>query len=750
VHDDRLSSASGTLPDAPAAYPLLGLICGLAAGPWLQFPLVTVGGTMATAALALIPWRWRQGASLTRLRGFVAILLFFAAGVAATIRVPPHPQFDPDRFVTIELPLERDWAERDGTWMVHGNSFIADGITVEEPISVYVRFAPPAIAMEQTLRAEALLRPADHGGWSASVKSAELMAYRGELVWWKPATWNRKLARRLETQSERYPGEVALAEALLLGRGERLTPEMRESFRRGGTYHLLVFSGLQIAFAAGVLAALLRWLGAPRLSDWLLLLFAALAPPFIGTTASVSRASIAIGFYALSRILRRPTSLENLWCVAALLHLLLNPKDLTSLSFQLTYAGAGSLLFIGKWLRPSWPSKNTSRRMRLVRFTARGAVPLVAAEVTLTPLTLFHFHQFALAGSLVTLIMAPAIFAMLIASAVACAWPARVPFESIRLLHRLCTVLNRFGFAGWFAAPPLTTLVTVAFAALIALALLTGRRRAAALFLLLLIPSLAAVQASRSAGRIESPRVTFLDVGQGDSILVRTAARTILVDGGRSDRVLTLLADHGVRRIDVAILTHAHPDHCGGLARVLEEMEVGSVWISPRRFEGECADLILAAISHSSTSVFFVRDGTKLNMEGLHLQAYLADRRFRRAPENNSSIVLHGTIGGRTFLLTGDIEREAELTLDDRDLSADVLKVAHHGSRTSTSAAFLGLVKPRLAVISCGRRNLFGHPHPAVLSALHEAGARVWRTDLDGSIDVEVLEGRLYVWSAID
>ncbi|HEX7808530.1 MAG TPA: MBL fold metallo-hydrolase, partial [Thermoanaerobaculia bacterium] len=106
--------------------------------------------------------------------------------------------------------------------------------------------------------------------------------------------------------------------------------------------------------------------------------------------------------------------------------------------------------------------------------------------------------------------------------------------------------------------------------------------------------------------------------------------------------------------------------------------------------------------------------------------------------------------GGRTFLLTGDIEKEAELTLADRDLHADVLKVAHHGSRTSSSASFLALVQPRIAVISCGRRNLFGHPHPAVLDALAERGVRVWRTDRDGSVDVEVRRRSLYARSRND
>lgn len=704
--------------DVPAALPLTALIAGLALGPFLVNPIAT---TLGLVAIAL----------LSRHRTAVAALLFIVLGVLLARRPYPIPIFEPDRFVTIEVPMERDWAERDTSYVLRASHFRANGVEVEHPIAVFARFEPPEIAMEAILRAEVLIRVSEFGTLNATIKAPQLMSYEGRLPWWHPAAWNRALANRLERHAGRYPEEVALAQALLLGRGERLTEEMRDSFRRGGTYHLLVFSGLQIAFAAGVLAALLRWMRAPRASDWLLLAFSALAPPFIGWTASVSRASIAIGLYALSRILKRPTSLENLWCVAALGRLLLEPRDLTDVSFHLTYAGAGALIFIGKHFR-------------------RPYGHLAGAELAIAPITLHHFRQYALGGSVVTLAMAPAIFAMLVVSAIACAWPHDLAFRGIGLLHRFCIVLNHAGVAGWFASPPLLALFACAAIALGALCMLRGRRRAIAIMLALLIPIAAAVAKSLRGGRLDAPRVTFLDVGQGDAIAIRARGATILVDGGRGQRVLRLLADRGVRQIDAAVLTHAHPDHCAGLARVVREMRVRSLWLSPWKLHGECADLMLRAASESRTPIHLVRDGETLEIGGIHVTAHLAELRFRRAPENNSSVVLRVGAEGRTFLLTGDIEKEAELAFHDRDFRADVLKVAHHGSRSSTGDAFLRRVQPKVAVISCGRRNLFGHPHPDVLAALARRGSRVRRTDRDGSIDVDVRDGRLYVRSAID
>ncbi|HEX8617211.1 MAG TPA: ComEC/Rec2 family competence protein, partial [Thermoanaerobaculia bacterium] len=455
--------------DVPAALPLLALIAGLALAPLLVNPRFTIVGIL-TIFIACCAIRHRVAAPHSA-------ILFLAAGLALALQLQQRDarereafaRLEPDRFTTIQVPLERDWAERDGSFVLRASRFTANGNAFRTPIAVYTRFEPPNVAMEATLRAEGFLRLNDRGEYSVGIKAPSLLSYEGELPRWHPRAWNRMLANRLERHAERYAEEVALAQALLLGRGERLTDEMRESFRRGGTYHLLVFSGLQIAFAATLLALLLRWFHAPRASDWLLLGFAVLAPLFIGPTASVSRASAGIGLYALARIFRRPTSLENLWCVAALLRLIAEPRDLTDASFHLTYAGAGALLFIGNKLatRKTWIAHALS------------------AEIAIAPLTLFHFHQYALGGTLLTFVMAPLVFVMLGASLIACAFAPAL--EAIRWLHRACTTLNAFGFSGYFASPPAGVLVACAFASLLALALLRARGRAIALAFVLLV-----------------------------------------------------------------------------------------------------------------------------------------------------------------------------------------------------------------------------------------------------------------------
>lgn len=715
--------------DVPAAIPLIALIAGLAAAPLLTAPATTAFLASAVLCFAL---RSRTAATIG------VAFLFVSLGLALSNRtaersareVQAFASFGEDRFVTVVAPLDRGWSERGDAHLLRAERFRANGIEFDAPLAVYARFEPAAITMESHIRAEGFLKLRERGGWTLTVKSPELMAYEGSLPLWHPAAWNRLLTNRLERHAAAYPEEVALAEALVLGKGERLTQEMRDDFRSGGTYHLLVFSGLQIAFAAGLLAAALRWMHAPRASDWLLLAFAALAPLFIGPTASVARAAIAIGLYALSRLLARPTTIENLWCLAALLALVIEPRDLTDVSFHLTYAGAGALIFIGKQLP-----------------VRRWLAHVLAAETAITPLTLFHFRQYALGGALVTLLMAPVIFAMLIASAAACVAPGAAAFGAIRLLHRVCRFLNAGGVAGFFGAPPLHILLLASAGALLAIAMLEGRSRSVVLLVILLVPSAAAIVAFVEKRDAATPQAAFFDVGQGDALVLRHRRTAILVDGGPDDAIVRHLVDRGIRRIDLAVVTHPHPDHCVGVAAVLDRLEVGELWMQPRRLRGECAALLLESAARSRTPIHLVRDGDRYANGGIELLAHAVDYTFRHAPENNASIVLQARLGGRKLLLTGDIEHEAELHFDDRDFSADVLKVAHHGSRSSTSSRFLDSVQPRIAIISCGRRNLFGHPHPSVVDALRERGIRLWRTDRDHTIDLEVRSEKLYVTS---
>lgn len=723
--------------EIPAALPLIGFVTGLALGHH-----VLEAGAVAIVALLLTALR-RRDLAIAALA--IAAGLFVAAGESRARFEEEQAlrKWGSERFAVVEVPLQSGWSERHAGASVRVRHFRVNGRRFDRPLTVFARFEPPPPGMHTTLIADGFLRPTSRGEYAMSVKSPRLLRYSGRRPWWHPGTWNHALTARLRTASA-YPLETALVEALVLGRDERLDEATRENFRAGGTYHLLVFSGLQIGLAAATIALLLRLLAirTQRVADVMLLIFAAIAPLFIGAAASVTRASIGVALYALSRLSGRPTSFENLWCLSALLRLALVPSDLTDPGFQLTFAGAGALIFIGKPLARSW---------------LRWAAYPLAAQIAVIPLTLFHFHQYALAGAITTMAMTPIVLAMLVIGAAACALPhVDVILMIVGVLNAACRSINDLAApaSGFFAAPPAGAMIGAASLALVALLMRRPAWRAVVISLALLIPTVSAGVRILRYRNVEHPAMIALDVGQGDALVLRSGHKSMLIDGGgvteasrfAETTLLPLLLDNGITSIDVVVLTHAHPDHCTGLAGAVEHLNVGALWISPRRFSGDCATRLLDAARRRQTPIHLARDGDSLVLGEFRVKVITADRTFKRAKENNSSIVLRATTRGRRFLLTGDIEREAEYVLGDRDLRADVLKVAHHGSRSSTTADFLDAVSPRLALISCGRNNLFGHPHPSVVGRLSERGVRMFRTDRDGTVSVSVRgRGSLFV-----
>jgi competence protein ComEC len=755
--------------DVPAAAPLLLFAAALTAAPWLVDGAAAIWACIAVACLFAL---------LRRARAACCLLLAAAALFVATrelrgraTEVQAFARINDERFVTIEAPLTREWSERNGSYLLIVDSFdvVAAGERKHFAVRLllHARFAPPRLAMARSVVATGFLRLSDRGEYLLGVKSPRLLEYRGQLPPWTPAGVNRGVSQRLlalAAQRPRLATAAALVEALALGNGEHLSDATRDSYRSGGTYHFLVFSGLQVAFAAAFIALIARWVHRPRAGDWLLLAFAAITPAFTGATPSVTRSCMAVGLYAVSRLLKRPTPAANLVFVSALARLMVAPSELTDVAFHLTYAGAGALLFVG---RPLSGGSSDGQPHRLRRLLLHG----LAAELAITPLTLLHFHQYAAGGPFLLALLAPLVVAMLALAVAICiaifvAPPIAVPLLlAVDALDRLCVRLNDVSaswlhLSGFAMAPPAWLLALVYAGVIAAIAFAPSRVRTGAIVLLLAVPLVFVTIRTRQLGETAVPRLEMLDVGQGDSLLLRDGATTMLVDGGgRNDderfgetTLLPLLVDRGVRHLDVVALSHAHPDHCGGLPAVIRHLSVGEVWLSPRRFRGPCAQQILEACVAAGVPIRLIQHDQATAVGPMLVQVLAPRLTFKRAPENNSSVVYRVRLGTASVLLTGDVERDAEsrLVRERVTLAADILKVAHHGSRTSSTAAFLDAVHPRLALISCGRRNVFGHPHPSVVQAFFGRGTAIVRTDLSGSVSIEIVAGQLRVSREID
>jgi len=232
--------------------------------------------------------------------------------------------------------------------------------------------------------------------------------------------------------------------------------------------------------------------------------------------------------------------------------------------------------------------------------------------------------------------------------------------------------------------------------------------------------------------------VTFLDVGQGDSILLRSATNAVLIDGGEHRErqvVINYLRRAGIRRLDYVVATHPHSDHIGGLIAVLGQFDVGRVLMPDATHNTTPFENFLEAIENNEIPVTHPAPGDRFRAGIIDLMA-VAPIPGHHENLNNASIVLRMNHGATSFLFTGDAERLSEeyMLAGGLTLRSNVLKVGHHGSRTSTSAEFLDAINPTIAVISAGADNQFGHPHPEVLELLESRGVQVYRTDLHGTI----------------
>lgn len=233
--------------------------------------------------------------------------------------------------------------------------------------------------------------------------------------------------------------------------------------------------------------------------------------------------------------------------------------------------------------------------------------------------------------------------------------------------------------------------------------------------------------------------VHFIDVGQGDAVLISTASQRILVDGGeRGETVLNYLRQEGVNKLDLVVGTHPHSDHIGGLVNVLQEIAVSEVMDPGVAHTSKLFEEYLALIDEKGIKFTVARAGATRNFaDGLVLQV-LHPGEPLSSSLNDTSIVLKITFGQVSFLLTGDAEEAAEKELLERgyNLRSTVLKVAHHGSETGSTPAFIGAVRPEVAVIMVGENNSYGHPEAEVLELLQEYGVEIYRTDRHGTVVV--------------
>lgn len=262
-------------------------------------------------------------------------------------------------------------------------------------------------------------------------------------------------------------------------------------------------------------------------------------------------------------------------------------------------------------------------------------------------------------------------------------------------------------------------------------------------------PAISTPAAERANGNQPNLKVTYMDVGQADSILIQIPnGKSILIDAGNnedSEMIISYLRKQGIRRLDIVIGTHPHEDHVGSLDKVIQTFEVGEIIMPKVTTNTQTFKEVLTAIQDKGLKIKEAKAGLKLELGSTGVESpqisaeLLAPRSNHYEDMNNYSAVLRLAYGQNIFLFTGDAENvaEDEMLASSSNLKADVLKVGHHGSNSSTTSEFLNKVSPKYAVFSVGKDNTYGHPTPSTLNRLTKSGVEVYRTDELGTIIAE-------------
>ncbi|MCI8422933.1 MAG: DNA internalization-related competence protein ComEC/Rec2 [Lawsonibacter sp.] len=578
--------------------------------------------------------------------------------------------------------------------------------------------------------------------------------------------WAAVLSRELKAGIDAaFPPDTApLIRALVTGNRDGLTDPFTSSIQRTGLAHTVAVSGMHLGILAALLTALVG--RGKRSTALLLLVWVVLFCGVAGNTPSVLRAAVMLVLLHIAPLLDRERDNATALGLALMLLLAWNPFSAAHIGLQLSFGAVTGILLVStpiqNWLLERLgldrPAKHWLVRLgqKVPRFLIAVLASTLGASVFTLPLTAFHFQSVSLISPLanlltlwaVTLLFAGGLALGIVGCfAPALATAAAAPFSALaRYLDWVVNGLSRMTLAAVPLDSPYYRVWVVLLCVLIGLTLTTGVRglrrtllpgcAAAVTFCLALSLTYLDFQTGTMT-------VTALNVGQGQSVLLRVGGFVALVDCGGSgpDNAGDLAADYlqgrGLGRLDLLVVTHYHDDHANGVPQLLRRLEVSAAALPEVEADSPLHQEILSAAAERAVEVMWIQTDTLLQLgEACSLQLFAPLGAGTDANELGLAVLARS--GEVETLVTGDMPGEIEALLLAHTALPDIelLVAGHHGSRSSTTQALLDVVRPELALISVGEGNLYGHPAQETLERLAVAGADIYRTDLQGTITV--------------
>lgn len=541
--------------------------------------------------------------------------------------------------------------------------------------------------------------------------------------------------------------------AILLGDKDKLSEDIQESFKTSNLSHMLAVSGAHVSYIIlGLTYVLQNSIIGKKNGKIVCIIFLLVFMAITNFTPSVTRACIMAVLTLFSGIVYRKSDVYTNISVAALITLIFNPYSLLDLGFQLSYGGTiGIIIFIKRIQEKKSNSKviNYIKQMELVS---------IYANIIIIPIMMYHFNTVSLTFIISNIMASPILgiivitgFLFIITSITVKPLTRLIAIfikPILSILIKISQICSKLPFSNILVVTPYMFNV-ISYYAIILYCIKSKKNNKCKIIICLLIVLILINFIIYIFP--QKLRIFFIDVGQGDSTLIITPdKKTVLIDGGGSDSfdvgekvLLPYLLDRRILKIDYVLISHFDTDHCGGILTIMEKVKVKNIIISEQAEHSENYERFKKLMIHKKIRLIEVKKGDKIKI-GRYSEfkiLFPTSRLLSENPLNNNSIVAQFNYNNFKMLFTGDIEKLAEqqiLKTEKAEIRADILKVAHHGSKTSSIPEFIKAVRPKIALIGVGKNNTFGHPNQQTIKNLENIKCRIYRTDLQGEIIIKI------------
>lgn len=556
---------------------------------------------------------------------------------------------------------------------------------------------------------------------------------------------------------------------ILIGDRGNLDEKIEEDFKKSNLTHMLAVSGSHFVYIISCIKYLEKVFKWRNFNNVLTIIIIILFMELTGNTASVVRSGIMAIMLILAKVFHRKSDVWTNMAVSVIASLVYNPYTIFDIGFELSYGGVMGIVIFYDKVKAGIERTFLKRfkKRKILQYIEEGASVTISANLVIIPIMMYHFNTISfsfiisnlLAGGLLGIIVILGfllVFLSLMLGKTLSIFFYILNFL-LKALTKIAEVCSKLPFSYIYVPTPKILGIFIFYYYLFRYMLRKSVRfnnmkvRAVILVLIIIFNLGYPILSSKRIGL----EINFIDVGQGDCTLIRANGKSILVDAGGSkdeksfdvgkNTVFPYLLDRGIVSLDYVIVSHFDSDHCQGFNFILKNMKVKTAIICNIGQESEEYNHFVRLAKENKTKIRYVQKGSIIKLgKNKIIEILYPDKneKINDNAKNNNAIVFKLTWNKFSMLFTGDIEEKAERKIlemyknKEEKLKSNILKVAHHGSKSSTMQEFLEIVKPSLALIGVGENNNFGHPNDRVLNRLEQSGCKTYRTDMLGEITI--------------